>query len=85
MSDNETLSIEDLPDEYLTSGSGLTSESDLKLSTQSISSLDSAEQQTIKAAIMQTNGNMTQAAKILGIAKGTLYRKVKKYGIKKPG
>ena len=85
MSDNETLSIEDLPDEYLTSRSELTSESALKLSTQSISSLDSAEQQTIEAAIIQTNGNMTQAAKILGIAKGTLYRKVEKYGIKKPG
>ncbi|RKZ49819.1 MAG: hypothetical protein DRQ48_01390 [Gammaproteobacteria bacterium] len=85
MSDNETLSIEDLPDEYLRDESGMTSESHLNLSTQPAASLDSAERQTIEAGIKQTNGNMTQAAKLLGIAKGTLYRKVKKHGIKKAG
>ena len=48
------------------------------------SSLDIAEQQTIENAIIEFSGNITQAAKHLGIAKGTLYRKMKKYNLKNP-
>jgi transcriptional regulator of acetoin/glycerol metabolism len=45
--------------------------------------LDYAERKTIEAAVKQSEGHMTQAAKTLGIAKSTLYQKMKKYGIEK--
>jgi len=36
---------------------------------------------TIKEALRLTNGNKTKAAKLLGIAKATLYDKLKRYRI----
>ena len=48
------------------------------------SNLDIAEQQAISNAIKEFGGNMTQTAKNLGIAKGTLYRKMKKYNLDNP-
>jgi DNA-binding NtrC family response regulator len=38
------------------------------------------EQQTILEAIRQTNGDKREAARLLGIGKTTLYRKLKEYG-----
>lgn len=55
----------------------------MKLS-QSLYNLDIAEQQTIENAIKEFGGNITQTAKNLGIAKGTLYRKMKKYNLENP-
>ncbi|HEU0203778.1 MAG TPA: helix-turn-helix domain-containing protein, partial [Burkholderiaceae bacterium] len=48
-------------------------------STVSESTLESAEQAQIRGAIRSSQGNLTLAAKALGIAKSTLYLKLKKY------
>ena len=45
-------------------------------------SLDQAERQAIKRALDYTRGNKRQAARLLNIGKTTLYRKIKKYGIR---
>ncbi len=44
-------------------------------------SLNSAEEQTIRAAIKHFDGNMLQAAKALGIGRNTLYAKLRKMQI----
>ncbi len=43
--------------------------------------LNQSEKKTIEAALQQTNGNKSKAAKLLGIARSTLYEKLKKYKI----
>jgi sigma-54 dependent transcriptional regulator, acetoin dehydrogenase operon transcriptional activator AcoR len=85
MSSNETLTIEDLPAGYQP-GESLVSgmPTEQNQSSQSLSNLDIAEQQAIENAIIEFGGNITQAAKNLGIAKGTLYRKMKKYKLENP-
>jgi transcriptional regulator of acetoin/glycerol metabolism len=40
-----------------------------------------AEAEAIRLAIQQSDGNLTQVAIQLGIAKSTLYQKIKKYGL----
>jgi transcriptional regulator of acetoin/glycerol metabolism len=84
MSSNETLTIDDLPDGYRLdeedSNNQVMAPGDL---SQPLCSLDYAERKTIEAAVKQSEGNMTKAAKVLGIAKSTLYQKMKKYGIEK--
>ncbi len=85
MSSNETLTTEDLPAGYQP-GESLVSgvPTEQNQSSQSLSNLDIAEQQAIENAIIEFGGNITQAAKNLGIAKGTLYRKMKKYNLENP-
>jgi transcriptional regulator of acetoin/glycerol metabolism len=39
------------------------------------------ERDAIRAALAETGGNKTTAAKLLGIGRRTLHRKVKEYGI----
>ncbi|NNG47218.1 MAG: sigma-54-dependent Fis family transcriptional regulator, partial [Deltaproteobacteria bacterium] len=43
--------------------------------------LEEIEREAIVAALLETDGNKTQAAKMLGIGLRTLHRKVKEYGI----
>lgn len=43
--------------------------------------LKEAEAEAVKKALDHTNGNITQAAKILGIGRNTLYGKIKEYNI----
>jgi transcriptional regulator of acetoin/glycerol metabolism len=43
-------------------------------------SLPDSEKQTIGAALAATNGERAKAARILGIGRTTLYRKMKEYG-----
>ncbi len=49
---------------------------DLKVST-----MNEIEGKAIENAIVQYRGNLTEAAKALGIGRATLYRKVKQYNI----
>ena len=83
MSQNETLTVDDFPDEYKAGHIMSNIDHGLTTTDQTSNSLDGAEQQVIMNALEQSKGNMTQAAKILGIAKSTLYQKVKKYGLAK--
>ncbi len=84
MSQNETLTIDDLPEGYRPGEVSIHAEFAEGAASQPQGNLDVVEKATIDAAVKQSSGNMTQAAKHLGIAKSTLYQKMKKYGIKKP-
>jgi DNA-binding NtrC family response regulator len=44
-------------------------------------SLPESERQTISSALASTNGDRSQAARLLNIGRTTLYRKMKEYGI----
>ncbi len=47
--------------------------------------LSSLERVHIEAVLEETGGNMSQAARRLGIDRTTLYRKIDRYGIRRPG
>lgn len=40
-----------------------------------------AVREAVREALKHTKGNVTQAAKILGIGRNTLYKKIKQYNI----
>ena len=46
-----------------------------------ITNLSEVERQTIAEALRKNNGNMSKAAKELGLGRTTLYRKIEKYGL----
>lgn len=46
-----------------------------------VSTMNEVESKAIETAILQFRGNLTEAAKALGIGRATLYRKVKQYNI----
>ena len=46
-----------------------------------VQKMDDLEAKAIESAIIQFKGNLTEAAKALGIGRATLYRKVKQYHI----
>ncbi|WP_242540007.1 sigma-54-dependent Fis family transcriptional regulator [Trinickia mobilis] len=51
------------------------------LARQKVRSLETAEAESIRLAIQQSQGNLTLAAAQLGIAKSTLYQKIRKYAL----
>ncbi|MCR4848311.1 MAG: sigma-54-dependent Fis family transcriptional regulator, partial [Bacteroidales bacterium] len=52
--------------------------SEVKAQTES---LEDAEEQVIRQALKQYNGNLSLVAKALKISRPTLYNRLKKYGI----
>ncbi len=52
-----------------------------KIQDRRLMTLKEAEAEAVKKALDYTNGNVTQAAKILGIGRNTLYGKIKDYNI----
>jgi len=50
-------------------------------SRQDLGTLQALEQQAIRQALQATGGDRVRAAKLLGIGKTTIYRKLKEYGI----
>lgn len=67
------LTVHDLPAEYQT------------VSWRRLSPIERAERAAIVQALARTRGNKSQAAAHLGIARATLYRKVKELGITQAG
>jgi two-component system, NtrC family, response regulator HydG len=59
----------------------LKSESELNYELEENSSMEDIEIKAIKNALVQTKGNLSNAAEALKIGRSTLYRKMKKYGI----
>ena len=55
---------------------------DNPLQLSSPASLEEIEKNALKEAMEKSGGNFTQAARILGVTRQTLYRKLEKYGIK---
>jgi two-component system response regulator AtoC len=51
----------------------------------SLRSLEEEERRHVAAALTETGGNRTQAARLLGISVPTLYSKIKKYGFEQVG
>jgi DNA-binding NtrC family response regulator len=43
--------------------------------------LDAAEEKMVRSAVSRCNGNISAAAKMLGISRPTMYAKMKKYGM----
>jgi transcriptional regulator of acetoin/glycerol metabolism len=56
----------------------------LRASGASMMTMADLEKEAIRSAIDRTGGNKVRAAKLLGIGKTTLYRKVREYGIDSP-
>lgn len=82
VAETETLSVADLPEEIQNvAGSPLLQGGQNTLPQPA--SLENAERETIRTTILACQGNLTQAARELGIAKSTLYAKVKKYGLER--
>jgi two-component system response regulator HydG len=50
-------------------------------SRQDLTTLEALEQQAIRQALRATGGDRIRAAKLLGIGKTTIYRKLKEYGL----
>ncbi len=73
LSDTDVLTPADIPEEHL---SILT-----KRSSERVGNLQEIEKRSIAEAISASGGNMRKVARQLGIARSTLYEKVKKYGI----
>ena len=66
----------DLPQEFLSSiGAAPTNTGSV------LTKLEGAERDAVKTTIYACRGNLTQAAEKLGIAKSTLYQKIKEYGL----
>jgi DNA-binding NtrC family response regulator len=88
MCDGASLGYDDLPSEI---GAGIGSppisgvsagvDKTDRHSSMTIGKLEDAELHSIRAILAADRGNMTLAARHLGIAKSTLYLKLKKYGL----
>lgn len=80
-SDDEVVRRDELPRELLTASEHPAPDADM-------TRLESTERLTILKAIESVHGNLAQAARVLGISRSTLYRKVERYrleGVVKSG
>ena len=79
MGRRNTVTMADLPQEFLSSiGAGQSTNTG---SEPVLTKLEGAERDAVKTTIYACRGNLTQAAEKLGIAKSTLYQKIKEYGL----
>ena len=75
LADDDTLTTESLPFDFLYEASSNGQTNSFKLTA--------IEQKHIRKVLAFTNGNKTKTAELLGIGLTTLYRKMDEYGIKK--
>lgn len=78
---DDQITLEDLPIEVQPDARLMQSLSGKAGATQQLRALEKAELDQICRALEETSGNATLAAQHLGIAKSTLYVKLKKYGL----
>jgi DNA-binding NtrC family response regulator len=69
------IDMQDLPSSMLCNRAQKSS------SRQNLTTLQSLEEQAIRRALQASGGDRVRAAKLLGIGKTTIYRKLKEYGI----
>ncbi|MDE6277657.1 MAG: response regulator [Muribaculaceae bacterium] len=50
--------------------------------TKAVDTLDNTEREAIAKALKQTDGNLSDAARLLGITRQSLYRRMEKFGLK---
>jgi DNA-binding NtrC family response regulator len=75
------VAVADLPEEILRAAPRGASSAATEPLVQQAASLDDLEHRAIKQALEAARGNLTQAARALGISRSTLYRKVERYGL----
>lgn len=80
MSHDNVLLPEDIPADIMSSIKKASTPALNTQATPETGLLQHSEQKSIEMALALHHGNMTSAAKHLGIAKSTLYTKIKKYG-----
>jgi transcriptional regulator of acetoin/glycerol metabolism len=78
---SEVLTLADLPAELRAGDEPIPAGSDEPFSRDGRGMMEASEQGAIRSAIAISRGNLTSAAKHLGIAKSTLYQKLRKYGL----
>ncbi len=71
------ISAKDLPSSIRSLGEKKIYETDNKLS----SWIEKLEEEALRQALLECEGNISQTAKKLGIGRATIYRKAKKYGL----
>jgi sigma-54 dependent transcriptional regulator, acetoin dehydrogenase operon transcriptional activator AcoR len=83
MCQSNTITIDDLPGEFQSQSNQNSKTTSIKdiISNDANLTLDDAERLIIISAIKAQKGNFTKAASHLGMAKSTLYLKLKKYGL----
>jgi len=79
VAEGDTIRVEDLPAEISTGRLPPSTSGPIPLPAPK--TLQEIEREAVVAALEETGGNKTRAAKILGIGLRTLHRKVKEYGI----
>jgi transcriptional regulator of acetoin/glycerol metabolism len=85
LGNSDRLRLDDVPMEVRQHASSKVSAPLLQLTGSSASpNLRLSERAAIESALAEARGNITNAAKRLGIARSTLYRKLEEYGIARP-
>jgi sigma-54 dependent transcriptional regulator, acetoin dehydrogenase operon transcriptional activator AcoR len=79
LGDADRITTELLPESLATLAK--TEEVSLSITTVSEDVIEMDEQDLIKEALRKTFGNKSAAAKMLGVSRGTIYNKMKEYGI----
>jgi transcriptional regulator of acetoin/glycerol metabolism len=77
----EGLTLADLPPELRAYDEPIHAGSDEPFPGDGLGTMEATEQGAIRSAIAISRGNLTSAARHLGIAKSTLYQKLRKYGL----
>jgi transcriptional regulator of acetoin/glycerol metabolism len=78
---SEVLTLVDLPPELRERDKPIRAGCDEPFSPYDPGTMEASEQGAIRSAIAISRGNLTSAARQLGIAKSTLYQKLRKYGL----